>query len=263
MQDKETGRHQRLPRSNAAAQRTSIFPSRPTHAALCYSQKHACDHAMSFASRLCRKMAPSKFADRILLPNLPLKACLPDYAWSETKSDLKLQPVTVSLSVHADLSKAGRTDDLDASVSYSDLSKIAQKHVTEGSSFPGGIRQVAAQLLQAVEDHSFPTFQHAFASSVQVQQTKALFQADSVSVETSQPARRPAERTEVLSIHHFRVESLIGVNDFERKSRQPLLLDLDLELAPTAKWQPEQVASLIVDVCCPSNAVIAAQSEPA
>jgi FolB domain-containing protein len=188
------------------------------------------------------------YPDSIKLSALPLKACLPDYVWSQNKKELKLQPLSVSLEVHANLSKAGKSDDLDASISYSDLTKLAQKLVQEDRKFEGGIRQVASELLQAVETHASPVFSRTFASTITVEQQKTLFQADHVAVCIAQPAQQPRQRTETFSIRNFRVDSLIGVNDYERKARQPLFIDFEAELVPSADWEPHTVAQLIEGV---------------
>jgi FolB domain-containing protein len=188
------------------------------------------------------------YPDSIKLPALPLKACLPDYVWSQNKKELKLQTLIVSLEVHANLSKAGKSDDLNASISYSDLTKLAQKLVQEDRKFEGGIRQVASELLQAVEAHASPVFDRTFASAVTVEQQKSLFQADHVAVSMSRPALQPRRGTETFSIRNFRVDSLIGVNDYERKARQPLFIDFEAELVPSADWEPHIVAQLIEEV---------------
>lgn len=196
-------------------------------------------------------------SDRITLPNALFQALLPQNTWTVSpppdKTHFSLAPLCVSLSFSTSLATAGSSDDVQHTLSYSQLYKNAQSVVCDGQQsdvkqFPGGIRQVAREIAEKTwEDCPAASKKDkCTALQVTVEQPKSLLQARTLFV---QHTRRSATTEETVGIKGYRIQTVIGVWKHERHQPQPMELDVYATLQPEATWKADAMLSVIDKVC--------------
>ncbi|MDP6822547.1 MAG: dihydroneopterin aldolase [Dehalococcoidia bacterium] len=112
--------------------------------------------------------------DRIHITGLRVSCIIGINDWERTTK----QEVVIDITLHADLTKPGETDDIDDTVNYRDISKAVQAHV-EASSY--GLIEAMARNIATIclEPEAI------VRADVSVQKPGALRGADSVGVEIS------------------------------------------------------------------------------
>lgn len=191
--------------------------------------------------------------DRIQLSNAIFRVHLPQSTWSVAPPSTShpLQPVSVSLALHTDLSPAGLSDALNKTISYSQLFKAA-KAVAEpdqalaggqARTFHGGLRELAAEMA----DHIWIDVPPKSSLEVHIEQPRSLLQAESLYVTSTKSSAGPAK--EVVGVKGYRIQSVIGVWEHERHESQPMSLNVAAVLKPEAAWVVSAMLSTIDKVC--------------
>lgn len=163
--------------------------------------------------------------DKILINNLLITAKAGKDSWNRTVR----QPYEVSATIYADFSKAMMTDNLQYSLSYSVITENILNYIklNEERNFKS-IGHLGDAICEVVLDRSNGGGDHA---SISIQDQKLEIRA--LSVEYRFERRRsigaPVQRDHI-NIHKFRALTVIGIFDFERKSKQHVDIDLSLHL---------------------------------
>ncbi|KAF9530613.1 Dihydropteroate synthase-like protein [Crepidotus variabilis] len=149
--------------------------------------------------------------------------------WDRDKPDPVEQPVSATISIFYDVSKAALGDDLTQSLNYAVVSKKIRASVTNVKSLEclqdlaRHISRVLAEILEHVlEDLDV---------HIQVTQLKAPLHVKSVSVECLAklgPESRSQISDAVLSLNDLICPAIIGVNPAERRDKQDVVVNLKI-----------------------------------
>ncbi|RKP05818.1 Dihydropteroate synthase-like protein [Thamnocephalis sphaerospora] len=174
--------------------------------------------------------------DWIMVQDLRVHATLGMDGWERRK----LQPVMLNLAAHVNVCAAGESDLLVDSVSYSALAKTAQKF-TEGSQHQ--TTEALVNTLAHVLLREYPiervrirvdrprTLLHAVSAGIEVERTPDDYTEELGDATLYRP-------TDVIFIKELRLNTIIGVNSWERREKQTVLVSLkvhpDARLRTTA-----------------------------
>jgi len=116
--------------------------------------------------------------DTIRVPAIPLLANLPGYAWSPDKASP--QPILVTATIKTNVSLAGATDNLDHTISYSDLPKIFTDAVAKPPSWQ--LLSLAQNLHALADKECKATAPPGYQVNLRIEQSKALLHASMKSI---------------------------------------------------------------------------------
>lgn len=174
--------------------------------------------------------------DCIKVPSIPLTVNLPGYAWSPEKPST--QPILVTASIKTNVSLSGATDNLDHTVSYSDLPKL----FNEGIDKNWDLCSLAKHFHTIVDKQCSQTAPSGYTASVKIETPKVLLQAANSGVEQHK------EESEIF-IERIHISTIIGVRPHERKTEQVVLVDVRAVPLPEWDWRFQPVEQAVIDVC--------------
>lgn len=193
--------------------------------------------------------------DRVIIDSLLIEQLtLSPSPWKSASP----QAAYLTVTVYTDTSKAGATDDLNYSVSYSDLVKLLRKHLTK-KTYPSdtavftahSLAETAAKLILFNYEPPLPGEKDAV--EVEVTLPDALLHggklqahikrsrqdyleasssssspSSSSSLRASPPLKPESHnaRQDSLSISDFTISTILGLRDHERLQEQPLIVDI-------------------------------------
>lgn len=163
--------------------------------------------------------------DKILINNLLITA----KAGKDTWNRIVRQPYEVSATIYTDFSKAMMTDNLQYSLSYSTIAENILTYIklNEERHFKS-VGHLGNAICEVVLDKSIGGGEHA---SVSIEDQKLEIRALSIEYrfERGKSIGAPVQRDQI-NIRKFRTLTVIGIFDFERKSKQYVDIDLSLHL---------------------------------
>ncbi|PWN43669.1 Dihydropteroate synthase [Ceraceosorus guamensis] len=209
----------------------------------------------------------SSYPDRIIIEQLSLRAQVGVDAWGRRK----FQPLLLDVSVHTDVSSAGRTDHLPFSIHYGILVKELETF-TDGKAFASvdslieELAKVCIFICKAprvtLTLEKPRALLHAAAAGLTISRTAADYAAPKSSPNASQVSAAelftwPADKDQQASsrlrhsmtlldcrdtsgwqdsivIRRLNISTILGVNAWERVDRQVVTFDLDVKLATRA-----------------------------
>jgi FolB domain-containing protein len=157
----------------------------------------------------------TKNSDVIFVDNLQLKCKLGIDRWEKHR----LQPVVISLKLVLDLKQAGLTDQLNDSVSYSDIVKVVSKLVESKRYL--SLESLAVSILDSISSDCFEKL------SVNVEKPKALLHAKTVGIHMSR-SKSDDTNNDYIYIKQLCVPTIIGVNSWEREEKQNVIADVTI-----------------------------------
>ncbi|KAI9599427.1 Dihydropteroate synthase-like protein [Syncephalis fuscata] len=167
--------------------------------------------------------------DWIMVQDLRVHAILGRDAWERSPT----QPVVLSLAAQVDVAKAGKHDRLADSVSYGDLARVAQKF-TEASSYRSmeALGNALSHLL--LDTYAIQRLRiciekprallHAEAAGIQIERTLADFIPKTSDNDIL--GRLAINTTEDNNDERLRLNTIIGINSWERVNKQVVLVHL-------------------------------------
>lgn len=195
--------------------------------------------------------------DRVIIDSLLIEQLtISPSPWKASSS----QAAYLTVTVYTDTSQAGATDDLNYSVSYSDLVKLLRKHLTK-KAYPGTeagkdtvftahtLAEKAAQLILFNYDPPLPgnndsvevvvtlpdALLHGGKLHSHIKRNRQDYTVNSFSPPSStsstvtHPTLKAASynaRQDSLSISEFTISTILGLRDHERLQEQPLIVDI-------------------------------------
>jgi FolB domain-containing protein len=199
-------------------------------------------------SRLCA-LLPHVPMDQVIIESLLLEQLtLSPSPWKKAAA----QPAYLTVTVCTDTSKAGATDDLNFSVSYSDLVKLLRNHFTKDT-YPSRhiftAHTLAEKVAQLILFHYDPPLPGKYDSVlVLVTLPDALLHGGKLRAHINRnrqdylasnhaytPTSSPSPtvqagsynaRQDSLSIVDFTISTILGLRDHERLQEQPLIVDI-------------------------------------
>lgn len=187
--------------------------------------------------------------DRIILPKARFEVNLPQITWTHKNQAFGLSPVEVNLELETDLSAAGKSDKIGETLSYSDLYKAAKdvacnnKTVSSSSgerTFKGGIQQLASEIAQSIQ------LPRSSSIKVHVSRPNSLLTAAGIFV--THQRDQSGNVNEEVGINRFRIQSMIGLWEYERHQPQPMELDVRCILKPGASWAIDAMLAVVEQV---------------
>ena len=167
------------------------------------------------------------------------------------------QPAIVSLSLYTDISQAGATDKVTASIHYGALTKAVSAHISESSSdnlieFVDGVAQCCFEKGGAQEKVKIVAELPEALTMAEGVGIEAYRQRYGQGPETSTDTARIPGFGDALFVRDLRVPCIIGVNDPERKEKQVVVINLrfwDIDAALAVGYR--KLVQAITVVCCP------------
>lgn len=226
--------------------------------------------------------------DRVIIDSLILdQLTLSPSPWKSASS----QPAYITVSIYTDTQKAGASDDLNYSVSYSDIVKLLRKHFTS-KTYPTGTIFTAHTLAEKVAELILFSYDPPLPGEndlveVQVTLPDALLHGgklhshikrkrqDYINTGPSETSSSTSSlllkrdslnaRQDSLSISDFTISTILGLRDHERLQEQPLIVAVEtwpnfdgLAAEETMAWCGRTLQETIWKVsletqCCPRN----------
>jgi FolB domain-containing protein len=175
---------------------------------------------------------PSRSRDQITVSELSLQPRLAGWAWAPDTP--RILPVKLTLAYMTDVSRAGASDDLTNSISYSEVSdKIVQ---LAGSKTWRDLWELAQKVADLTLEFEGTTGDEEV--TVRLEHPSALLGAESAGLEITRAKARRTDRDDDIFIRGFKVDTVIGVNPAERTRKQPVILNLEGRLPPGTERGP-------------------------
>jgi FolB domain-containing protein len=158
--------------------------------------------------------------DTLYVRNIRLNVIVGRDCWHRDKS----QPVAISVCLATSMTRAGETDDMVDAIDYSEVCKRISN--LGGSRHPNLYSFSQAVCQQTITMHG------AENVSATVLLPKALLSADGVGLEGVMASSHgetkdsPTFQPKGLFIKDLRLSCIIGVGDFERKEKQPIVVNI-------------------------------------
>lgn len=167
----------------------------------------------------------STHSDLVFVRELSCKAVTGVDAWKRPQR----QPVSISIWLHTDVSKAGTSDHLTHSLNYDVISRNVTNMVETGTF--KSLEQIASKVAEAVlanRDTNGGQW-----TTVHVKKPRALLRADCAEIVISRikvddSIRLAKGSQDVVKLHRLRLVTVIGVNTIERMHKQNVVIDLVL-----------------------------------
>jgi FolB domain-containing protein len=158
--------------------------------------------------------------DQITVSELSLQPRLAGWAWEPDVP--RILPVKLTLTYETDVSRAGASDDLTHSISYSGVSeKIVQM---AGSKTWGDLWELAQKVAGlALESEGTSGAEEV---TVRLEHPRAVLGAESAGLEIVRAREKDIARDDIIFVRGFRADTVIGVNPAERTREQPIILNL-------------------------------------
>lgn len=192
---------------------------------------------------------PSSAPDTIFIRSLLLKVLTGHDAWKRPKP----QPVSVSVSLRSSLALAGATDHLHHSLNYAIISRNITELLESPSSRFKSLDDISIKVANEVLDESKNGGQWA---KIQISCDKALLRAKSLEIIIVRQKDHSKNEnfiknvdgiSDLIKINKLILSTIIGVFTFERREKQNIIIDLELE-KPKIDYSKFDIHLMINDV---------------
>ncbi|QRV98970.1 hypothetical protein RhiJN_26989 [Ceratobasidium sp. AG-Ba] len=171
-------------------------------------------------------------SDLIIVDGLSVHAALGSSHWPRPGVEQKLQPLLLSITVPHNLSQAGVVDNLEESVSYGSICKVAEACAHEKGKF-SSVESLAA----GIANSCFTKFPSVHEVQSVIEKQRALLHAQGAGVQTLH--RRTGEKEEVVYfVRDLELSTIIGLHPWERVEKQLVRINLQWTLASNDPTHP-------------------------
>ncbi|KAJ3326466.1 trifunctional dihydropteroate synthetase [Blyttiomyces sp. JEL0837] len=178
--------------------------------------------------------------DKIVVRNLQVRNILGVDAWERSKK----QPLTITLIIYTDISKSGGHDLLSDSINYGTVTKAVEKF-SETSKYRSlealaiGIARTCifdcGADLVTVRIEKPRALLHSVGAGVEITRSRKEIEETNLiqkpMMETSATLVEDVEGDDAIFIRELGLQTIIGVNAWERLDRQRVLIDMKIHLA--------------------------------
>ncbi|KAJ3049583.1 trifunctional dihydropteroate synthetase, partial [Rhizophlyctis rosea] len=180
-------------------------------------------------------------ADKIIVRDLEVRNIIGVDAWERSKR----QPLNINITIHTSIDASGEKDLLSESINYGTVAKVVQEFSEKTSyrsveALAQGIAQVCVRDCKAgmvtVRVEKGKALLHARCAGVEITRSKAdidlIEHIQSVGTSVPHPphSRLDAVGEDQIFINGLVLNTIIGVNAWEREERQRVVLDLTIHL---------------------------------
>lgn len=182
-----------------------------------------CDWMLRTTMRTCsRRYSNGPIRDRILIDDLRLKTVVGEDVWHK----LKVQPVSLTVSLGTTVALAGATENLAYSLNYGTMTKEITKYV-EGNVFKG-LYSLANGVASVVLGETC----HGRHVSISVEKLSSLLRARSCGIHIRRNLNEAGRDDDDVFISRIHLITIIGVNPWERNEKQEVLVDIIIHGSP-------------------------------
>jgi dihydroneopterin aldolase/2-amino-4-hydroxy-6-hydroxymethyldihydropteridine diphosphokinase/dihydropteroate synthase/2-amino-4-hydroxy-6-hydroxymethyldihydropteridine diphosphokinase/dihydropteroate synthase len=168
--------------------------------------------------------------DAIIVKNLSCSHTVGLDAWTRSK----LQPISITVTAYQNIHSAAKTDNLAHSTNYGTLAKAVQQFVTNSTDSGVGEDNTATcytmeQLVDGIAQHCLLHFDIS-SIHVQVSKQKGLLFGTGATMEgrrVSGDFGSPLSREYKLSLQQMTIPAILGINPWERKQKQRVMVTLN------------------------------------
>lgn len=187
------------------------------------------------------------FKDKVFINNLAATAITGSDAWNRPTA----QPISITIELDTDFSKASQTDNLKYSLNYAVISRnvLEFMKVNELKNFKS-IQNIGEEVGKIVLDESKGGGEQG---TITVKSAKSEIRADCIEYKLTRNRSKPLEILDSINVQRLRLLTIIGVFTFERLKRQLVDIDLSIELLPTHNVQIHQIMDEITRYVESSN----------
>ncbi len=159
----------------------------------------------------------------VFIKNLALSTVVGPDAWGNHG---KPQPILISCRVHREIGPAGENDQVDDTLSYSQIVKDIKEVVSDYQRDRGGFTS-ARNLSETIFLKSYRRW-GAYAVCITIHLPKANLRAEGGFILTSMYHEKLTDRLEESIVSNFRIPCIIGVNPHERLAKQIVVVSFKI-----------------------------------
>ncbi|CAE6492857.1 unnamed protein product [Rhizoctonia solani] len=169
--------------------------------------------------------------DLIIVDGLSIHTTLGASHWPRPGVEQKLQPLVLSITVPLSLAQSGTVDNLDESVSYGSICKVAEACASQKGKF-SSVESLSTGLAEAC----FGAFKSINQVRSVIEKRRALLHAKGAGVKSVR--LREGTETQTYFVRELELSTIIGLHPWERVEKQLVRINLEWSLEPTATLPP-------------------------
>ncbi|KAL5639783.1 hypothetical protein ACGC1H_006382 [Rhizoctonia solani] len=164
--------------------------------------------------------------DLIIVDGLSIHTTLGASHWPRPGVEQKLQPLVLAITVPLSLAQSGTVDNLDESVSYGSICKVAEACASQKGKF-SSVESLSTGLAEAC----FGAFKSIHEVQSVIEKRRALLHAKGAGVKSVR--LREGTETQTYFVRELELSTIIGLHPWERVDKQLVRINLEWTLAPT------------------------------
>ncbi|CAE6483868.1 unnamed protein product [Rhizoctonia solani] len=180
--------------------------------------------------RVFIRMISSK-PDLIIVDGLSIHTTLGASHWPRPGVEQKLQPLVLSITVPLSLAQSGAVDNLDESVSYGSICKVAEACASQKGKFSS-----VESLSTGLADACFNAFKSIHEVQSVIEKRRALLHAKGAGVKSVR--FRDGTEKQTYFVRELELSTIIGLHPWERVEKQLVRINLEWTLASKATLPP-------------------------
>ncbi|CAE6487243.1 unnamed protein product [Rhizoctonia solani] len=181
--------------------------------------------------RMTSSVNLSSKPDLIIVDGLSVHTTLGASHWPRPGVEQKLQPLVLSIIVPLSLAQSGTVDNLDESVSYGSICKVAEACASEKGKFSS-----VESLSKGIADACFDAFRSINEVRSVIEKRRALLHAQGAGIKSVQ--LRQGTENQTYFVRSLELSTIIGLHPWERLEKQLVRLDLEWSLESNVSLPP-------------------------
>ncbi|CAE7176849.1 unnamed protein product [Rhizoctonia solani] len=169
--------------------------------------------------------------DLIIVDGLSIHTTLGASHWPRPGVEQKIQPLVLSITVPLSLAQSGTVDNLDESVSYGSICKVAEACASQKGKF-SSVELLSTGLAEAC----FSAFKSIHQVQSVIEKRRALLHAKGAGVKSVR--HREGTEQQTYFVRELELSTIIGLHPWERMEKQLVRINLEWTLAPTTTLPP-------------------------
>ncbi|KAH7337582.1 Dihydropteroate synthase-like protein [Rhizoctonia solani] len=169
--------------------------------------------------------------DLIIIDGLSIHTTLGASHWPRPGVEQKIQPLVLSIAVPLSLAQSGTFDNLDESVSYGSICKVAEACASQKGKFSS-----VESLSTGLADACFGSFKSIHEVQSVIEKRRALLHAKGAGVKSVR--LRDGTEKQTYFVRELELSTIIGLHPWERVEKQFVRINLEWTLAPNTTLPP-------------------------
>ncbi|KDN47591.1 hypothetical protein RSAG8_03381, partial [Rhizoctonia solani AG-8 WAC10335] len=169
--------------------------------------------------------------DLIIVDGLSIHTTLGASHWPRPGVEQKLQPLVLSITVPLSLAQSGTVDNLDESLSYGSICKVAEACASQKGKFSS-----VESLSSGLADACFGAFKSVHEVQSVIEKRRALLHAKGAGVKSIR--LREGTEQQTYFVRELELSTIIGLHPWERVDKQFVRINLEWTIAPTTSLPP-------------------------